>query len=96
MLLKQAYYVNCSMSFIYAVLFTMDENLGGYKMALITKHDLVTVANLTQQQVLHKIKLAQLFSEGKTIRLNRPTYAMNLFFENSTRTHTSLKWLKES
>lgn len=91
MLLKQAYYVNCSMSFIYAVLFTTDENLGGYKMALTTKHDLVTVADLTQQQVLHKIRLAQLFSEGKTIRLNRPTYAMNLFFENSTRTHTSFE-----
>ncbi|KID42374.1 aspartate carbamoyltransferase catalytic subunit [Fructilactobacillus fructivorans] len=55
------------------------------------KHDLVTVADMDEDQVLHKIKLAQLFQRGKTVHFNRPTYAMNLFFENSTRTHTSFE-----
>ncbi|WP_429971039.1 aspartate carbamoyltransferase catalytic subunit [Fructilactobacillus sp. Tb1] len=58
-------------------------------MTIEYKHDLVTVADMSEAEVLHKIKLAQLFKAGKQVQLNRPVYAMNLFFENSTRTHTS-------
>ncbi|MEN3244272.1 aspartate carbamoyltransferase catalytic subunit [Fructilactobacillus sanfranciscensis] len=58
-------------------------------MAFKYQHDLVTVTDMSETEVLHKIKLAQLFKAGKRITLNRPVYAMNLFFENSTRTHTS-------
>lgn len=52
-------------------------------------NNLVTVENMSEAEVLHKIKLAQAFKAGKKIKLTRPVYAMNLFFENSTRTHTS-------
>ncbi|USS85102.1 aspartate carbamoyltransferase catalytic subunit [Fructilactobacillus myrtifloralis] len=55
------------------------------------QHDLVSVSDLSEADVLHKIRLAQLFQAGKTVTLQRPTYAMNLFFENSTRTHTSFE-----
>ncbi|WP_395318215.1 aspartate carbamoyltransferase catalytic subunit [Fructilactobacillus frigidiflavus] len=60
-------------------------------MAFKSQHDLVTVADMSEAEVLHKIKLAQLFKAGKKVTLNRPVYAMNLFFENSTRTHTSFE-----
>lgn len=60
-------------------------------MAFEYQHDLVSVADMSESEVLHKIKLAQLFKAGKKITLNRPVYAMNLFFENSTRTHTSFE-----
>lgn len=60
-------------------------------MAFKSQHDLVTVADMSEAEVLHKIKLAQLFKAGKKVSLKRPVYAMNLFFENSTRTHTSFE-----
>ncbi|USS89869.1 aspartate carbamoyltransferase catalytic subunit [Fructilactobacillus cliffordii] len=60
-------------------------------MVNAAQHDLVSVSDLSEADVLHKIRLAQLFQAGKTVRLQRPTFAMNLFFENSTRTHTSFE-----
>ena len=58
-------------------------------------HDLTTVENFTEADVLHKIKLAEEFKNGKEIQLKRPVYAMNLFFENSTRTHTSFEMAEQ-
>ncbi len=52
----------------------------------------VTVDNLDEKQVLALIKRAQYFKQG-----GRPTcdlsevYCVNMFFENSTRTHTSFE-----
>lgn len=56
-----------------------------------TSHDLVSVDQFNNEEVMAFIKLAQKFKAGKTIQLERPSYAMNLFFENSTRTHTSFE-----
>ncbi|KRM92481.1 aspartate carbamoyltransferase catalytic subunit [Fructilactobacillus florum] len=55
------------------------------------QHDTVSVATMTSATVLQKIRLAEQFRQGKQVRLLRPSYAMNLFFENSTRTHTSFE-----
>ncbi|WP_057802833.1 aspartate carbamoyltransferase catalytic subunit [Pediococcus stilesii] len=54
-------------------------------------HDLTTVEDFNEEDVLHKIHLAEEFKNGKSVELVRPVYAMNLFFENSTRTHTSFE-----
>jgi len=56
-----------------------------------TTNNLVSVDQFSNQDVLHFIQLAQAFKNGLTVTLKRPTYAMNLFFENSTRTHTSFE-----
>ncbi|MBW4797908.1 aspartate carbamoyltransferase catalytic subunit [Pediococcus acidilactici] len=58
-------------------------------------HDLTTVENFNEADVLHKIKLAEEFKKGKKVQLKRPVYAMNLFFENSTRTHTSFEMAEQ-
>ncbi|WP_125605725.1 aspartate carbamoyltransferase catalytic subunit [Lapidilactobacillus bayanensis] len=58
-------------------------------------HDLVSVQQLDAAAVLHKIKLATAFQNGLQIQLKRPVYAMNLFFENSTRTHTSFEMAEQ-
>ena len=54
-------------------------------------HDLVSVEQLTPAAVSHYVQLAQAFKQGAQIQLVHPAYAMNLFFENSTRTHTSFE-----
>lgn len=54
-------------------------------------HDLVSVEQLTPAAVSHYVQLAQVFKQGAQIQLVHPAYAMNLFFENSTRTHTSFE-----
>lgn len=54
-------------------------------------HDLVSVEQLTPAAVSHYVQLAQTFKQGAQIQLVHPAYAMNLFFENSTRTHTSFE-----
>ncbi|VDG18880.1 aspartate carbamoyltransferase catalytic subunit [Lactiplantibacillus mudanjiangensis] len=54
-------------------------------------NDLVSVDQLTNEDVTYFIRLAQAFKRGLTVTLNRPAFAMNLFFENSTRTHTSFE-----
>jgi aspartate carbamoyltransferase catalytic subunit len=58
---------------------------------MMSMHDLTTVEDFNEADVLHKIHLAEEFKNGKTVQLTRPVYAMNLFFENSTRTHTSFE-----
>lgn len=58
-------------------------------------HDLTTVENFNEADVLHKIKLVEEFKKGKKVQLKRPVYAMNLFFENSTRTHTSFEMAEQ-
>ncbi|MFC6182305.1 aspartate carbamoyltransferase catalytic subunit [Lactiplantibacillus daowaiensis] len=52
---------------------------------------LVSVDQFNNQDVMHFIHLAQAFKQGLTVTLKRPAFAMNLFFENSTRTHTSFE-----
>lgn len=54
-------------------------------------HDLVSAEQLTPAAVSHYVQLAQDFKQGAQIQLVHPAYAMNLFFENSTRTHTSFE-----
>ncbi|AYJ42685.1 aspartate carbamoyltransferase catalytic subunit [Lactiplantibacillus pentosus] len=56
-----------------------------------TSQNLVSVEQFSNEDVMAYLKLAQAFKNGKTIELARPTFAMNLFFENSTRTHTSFE-----
>ncbi|MGJ3831651.1 aspartate carbamoyltransferase catalytic subunit, partial [Lactiplantibacillus plantarum] len=56
-----------------------------------TSQNLVSVEQFSNQDVMAYLKLAQAFKNGKTVQLSQPTFAMNLFFENSTRTHTSFE-----
>ncbi|NVY95728.1 aspartate carbamoyltransferase catalytic subunit [Lactobacillus sp. DCY120] len=55
------------------------------------EHDLVSVQQLTAQDITAYLRLAQAFKRGAQIQLLQPAFAMNLFFENSTRTHTSFE-----
>ncbi|MFB9770376.1 aspartate carbamoyltransferase catalytic subunit [Lactiplantibacillus modestisalitolerans] len=52
---------------------------------------IVSVDQLTNGDVLDFIRSAQAFKHGQTVQLARPCFAMNFFFENSTRTHTSFE-----
>jgi len=52
---------------------------------------IVSVEQLTNSSVLNLIERAEAFKQGATCELTRPVYAMNLFFENSTRTKTSFE-----
>lgn len=54
------------------------------------KH-LLSVEDLSNEEVLQLIERANLFKNGLNIELNRKVYASNLFFENSTRTHRSFE-----
>ncbi|MFC6163734.1 aspartate carbamoyltransferase catalytic subunit [Lactiplantibacillus dongliensis] len=56
-----------------------------------TTNYLVSVDQFSNADVTHYIHLAQAFKRGLAVTLKRPAYAMNLFFENSTRTHTSFE-----
>lgn len=70
--------------------------LGGIEQMLKNnRHDLVSAQQLDTEAVLHQIKLATAFQNGLQIKLRRPVYAMNLFFENSTRTHTSFEMAEQ-
>lgn len=52
----------------------------------------VTVENLEPADVIKLIKRAQYFEQGgKPEKLQKPVYGVNMFFENSTRTHTSFE-----
>lgn len=52
----------------------------------------VSVENLSNSQILKLIQNAEGFkNETRKILLDKPVYAANLFFENSTRTHTSFE-----
>lgn len=58
---------------------------------VVLKH-FVSVEDLSNQQVLALIKNAEGFkNETRKLELTEPVYAANLFFENSTRTHTSFE-----
>ncbi|KRK07461.1 aspartate carbamoyltransferase, catalytic subunit [Lactobacillus pasteurii DSM 23907 = CRBIP 24.76] len=47
---------------------------------------------LSQEQVLALIKRAEYFKKGgKPEKLSQPVYAVNMFFEDSSRTHTSFE-----
>lgn len=52
----------------------------------------VSIENLTNQEVMALIKRAEYFKNGKEIpKLSEPVYVTNMFFENSSRTHTSFE-----
>lgn len=52
----------------------------------------VSVENLDKAQVTALIKRAEYFKEGgATPALNKPVYVANMFFEDSSRTHTSFE-----
>lgn len=53
--------------------------------------NVLSMKDLEADEVMAFIKEAQAFKAGKQIQLTRPAYAANLFFENSTRTHTSFE-----
>lgn len=53
--------------------------------------NLVTIDQIDADDALALIDEAQAFKAGKQVTLKKPTYAMNLFFENSTRTKTSFQ-----
>ncbi|MDO4671199.1 MAG: aspartate carbamoyltransferase catalytic subunit [Aerococcus sp.] len=52
--------------------------------------NIVSVQDLSNEQVMDLIKSAQAFKRGEKADLpERPRFAANMFFEDSTRTHTS-------
>lgn len=53
--------------------------------------NLVTIDQLDAEDALDLIHEAQAYKAGKTVELKRPAYAMNLFFEDSTRTKSSFQ-----
>ncbi|AOA02075.1 aspartate carbamoyltransferase catalytic subunit [Carnobacterium maltaromaticum] len=52
---------------------------------------LVSVEALSNEEVMTLIKRAQEFKNGASYHPKYPKYAVNLFFENSTRTHKSFE-----
>jgi aspartate carbamoyltransferase catalytic subunit len=58
-------------------------------------HHLLSAADLTQEQILHFLDVARLFSKrlkaNQTVPLLKGKTIVNLFFENSTRTRTSFE-----
>ncbi|MGX7418739.1 aspartate carbamoyltransferase catalytic subunit [Carnobacterium gallinarum] len=52
---------------------------------------LVSVEALSNEEVMTLIKRAQEFKHGACYSPKEPKYAVNLFFENSTRTHKSFE-----
>lgn len=53
--------------------------------------NIVTMADIDLEKIDELITRAEAFKAGETIALTEPVYAANLFFENSTRTHTSFE-----
>lgn len=53
--------------------------------------NLVTVADMDAEDAIDLIHEAQAYKAGKQAFLKAPAYAVNLFFENSTRTKTSFQ-----
>lgn len=52
----------------------------------------VTVKDLTNEQVLDLIERAEYFKKGGAVpKFDTPVYVTNMFFEDSTRTHTSFE-----
>jgi aspartate carbamoyltransferase catalytic subunit len=46
---------------------------------------------LSNTEIMNLIHAAKYFRDGAQVKLRRPVYMANLFFENSTRTHTSFE-----
>ncbi|GAY72341.1 aspartate carbamoyltransferase [Lentilactobacillus kosonis] len=53
--------------------------------------NVLSMEDLSAADVLEFIREASEFKAGKQVSLTRPVYATNMFFENSTRTHTSFE-----
>ncbi len=53
--------------------------------------NVVSMEDLSADDVMSFIQEACEFKQGKHIQLKRPVYALNMFFENSTRTHNSFE-----
>lgn len=53
--------------------------------------NLLTIDQLESDDALDLIHEAQAFKAGKQVQLLKPAYAINMFFENSTRTKTSFQ-----
>lgn len=60
-------------------------------MAEQIQANLVSIDQLTADEAVDLIHEAQDFKAGKQVQLLKPAYAMNLFFEDSTRTKTSFQ-----
>lgn len=58
---------------------------------VLSFENVLSMEDLSAADVLEFIKEASQFKNGKEVTLTRPVYASNLFFENSTRTHTSFE-----
>ena len=58
---------------------------------MVSLKHFVSVENLGETEVMDLLKRAQEFKAGKQLELSQPVYAVNMFFENSTRTHTSFE-----
>lgn len=52
---------------------------------------ILSMSDLSAAEVMHFIDEAQQFKAGKQVQFTRPVYAANLFFESSTRTHSSFE-----
>lgn len=60
--------------------------------ATVSLNHFVSVEDLTNEEVLTLIKRASQFKKGMiSPQVREPLYAVNLFFENSTRTHKSFE-----
>ncbi|MHA8111044.1 aspartate carbamoyltransferase catalytic subunit [Lactobacillaceae bacterium Melli_B4] len=61
-------------------------------MQLLNKANFLNINDFDDDSINHLITLAEAFkNDHKQVQLKRPVYAANLFFENSTRTHSSFQ-----
>lgn len=58
---------------------------------MVSLKHFVSVENLGETEVMDLLRRAREFKAGKQLELSQPVYAVNMFFENSTRTHTSFE-----
>ena len=52
---------------------------------------MITITDLSKEQILNVLQEATAFSNGKTAKVKGQVFASNLFFEDSTRTKTSFE-----
>lgn len=59
---------------------------------LVSLNHFVTVKDLTSEEILALINRAEFFKKGGSVQtLTEPVYISNMFFEDSSRTHTSFE-----
>lgn len=58
---------------------------------IMNKANFLNINDLSIDEVKNLLDLARQFRDGKQIQLKRPVFSANLFFENSTRTHSSFQ-----